>query len=66
MVKPKYLNSIKDKQGCPSQVTTMSTSKTSFTNHYLLEPELSPKVNAAMSTEEFPADKSDSGEVRWN
>lgn len=44
----------------------MSTTKTSFTNHYLLESELSPKVNAAMSTEEFPADKSDCGEVRWN
>lgn len=33
----------------------MSTPKTSITNHYLLESELSPKVNIAMSTEEIPA-----------
>lgn len=40
----------------------MSTPKTSVTNHYLLESELSPKVNIAMSTEEIPADDSNSGE----
>ena len=33
----------------------MSTPKTSIANHYLLESELSPKVNIAMSTEEIPA-----------
>lgn len=38
----------------PVKVTAMSTPKTSFTSHYLLEPELSPKVNIAMSTEELP------------
>lgn len=31
----------------------MSTPKASFTNHFLLEAELSPKVNIAMSTEEL-------------
>lgn len=35
----------------------------SFTNHILLESELSPKVNVAMSTEELPPNDS-SGEVR--
>ncbi|XP_078358029.1 ras-specific guanine nucleotide-releasing factor RalGPS2-like [Oculina patagonica] len=32
----------------------MLTSKTSYANHYLLETELSPNVNIAMSTEELP------------
>ena len=47
----------------PCQAPTMSTPKTSVANHYLLESELSPKVNIAMSTEEIPADDSNSGEV---
>ena len=43
----------------------MLASKTSVTNHYLLEPELSPKVNIAMSTEELPENNgSYYGEVR--
>lgn len=37
----------------------MSTPKVSFTNHHLLEAELSPKVNIAMSTEELPDNGSD-------
>ena len=44
----------------------MSTPKTSFSNHYLLESELSPKLNAAMSTEELPSNESNSSEVRMN
>lgn len=36
----------------------MSSPRTSFTNHFLLEAELSPKVNIAMSTEELPEDNS--------
>lgn len=46
----------------------MSTPKVSFTNHHLLEAELSPKVNIAMSTEELPDNGSDNytGEVRMN
>ena len=44
----------------------MSTPKPSgFANHYLLESELSPKVNIAMSSiEDLPGDVSYSGEVR--
>ena len=46
----------------------MSTPKVSFTNHHLLEAELSPKVNIAMSTEELPDNGSDNytGEVRMD
>ena len=46
----------------------MSTPKVSFTNHHLLEVELSPKVNIAMSTEELPDNGSDNytGEVRMD
>ena len=42
----------------------MLTSKASNANHYLLESELSPKVNIAMSTEELPGNGSFYDEVR--
>jgi len=42
----------------------MSTPKTSFASHYLLESELSPKVNIAMSTEELPGNGNYYDEVR--
>lgn len=40
----------------------MSTPKISFSSHYLLESELSPKVNIAMSTEELPDNDNYTGE----
>ena len=42
----------------------MSTPKISFGNHQLLESELSPKVNIAVSTEELPGNDYYTGEVR--
>ena len=53
-----YLISFLDTRSSSHKVLIMSSPRTSFTNHFLLEAELSPKVNIAMSTEELPEDNS--------